>query len=105
MEFLNKLSDYTKKDLESLSVTELKTICKKIGLFFEKPKKELIFALKEHFEHMKAISESQKKTSKLKIKSVKASDYSSLIEMGKMVERGDAKRLYYANDSFHFELN
>jgi hypothetical protein len=53
---------------------------------------------------MRVKTESQKKSPKLKIKGVKLSESEQLAEMGKLVEKKLAHRLYYANDTIYFEL-
>lgn len=93
-----------KSHLEKLGLVELKNLCKKEGLNFNKSKEELIFALNEYFKPMATVKETQKKTQKLKIKSIKLEDSEQLAEMGKLVEKRKAHRLYYANGSIHFEL-
>lgn len=76
-----------KSQLEKLSLVELKNLCKKEGLNFDKSREELIFALDEYFKPMKVKVESSKKTPKLKIKAVKLEDSVQLAEMGKLVEK------------------
>ena len=93
-----------KSQLEKLSLVELKNLCKKEGLNFDKSREELIFALDEYFKPMKLKSEPTKKSPKLKIKAVKLEDSLQLAEMGKLVEKKLAHRLYYANDNIYFEL-
>ena len=93
-----------KNQLEKLSLVELKNLCKKEGLNFDKSREELIFALDEYFKPMKIKSEPTKKSPKLKIKAVKLEDSEQLTEMGKLVEKKLAHRLYYANDNIYFEL-
>jgi len=93
-----------KSQLEKLSLVELKNLCKKEGLNFDKSREELIFVLDEYFKPMKVKVESSKKTPKLKIKAVKLEDSVQLAEMGKLVEKKLAHRLYYANDNIYFEL-
>ena len=93
-----------KNQLEKLSLVELKNLCKKEGLNFDKSREELIFALDEYFKPMKVKSEPTKKTPKLKIKAVKLEDSEQLTEMGKLVEKKLAHKLYYANDNIYFEL-
>lgn len=93
-----------KNEIEKLSLVELKNVCKKEGLNFDKNKEELIFALEEYFKPMRIKPEPQKKSPKPKIKGIKLSDSEQLHEMGKLVEKKQAHRLYYANDSIYFEL-
>jgi hypothetical protein len=93
-----------KNEIEKLSLVELKNVCKKEGLNFDKSREELIFALDEYFKPMRVKTESQKKSPKLKIKGVKLSESEQLAEMGKLVEKKQAHRLYYANDTIYFEL-
>ena len=93
-----------KSEIEKLSLVELKNICKKEGLNFNKSREELIFALNEYFEPMRVKPEPQRKLPKLKIKGVKLSDSEQLHEMSKLVEKKLAHRIYYANDSIYFEL-
>lgn len=95
-----------KSKLDKLSLTELKNICKKEGLNFDKSREELILALNEYFEPMRVKTKQQTTTSNLKpkTKAVKLSDKEQLVEMGKEVEKGRARRLYYANDCIVFEL-
>ena len=93
-----------KNQLEKLSLVELKNLCKKEGLNFDKSREELIFALDEYFKPMRIKSEPTKKSPKLKIKAVKLEDSEQLTEMGKLVEKKLAHRLYYANDNIYFEL-
>ena len=93
-----------KNEIEKLSLVELKNLCKKEGLNFDKSREELIFALDEYFKPMRVKTESQKKSPKLKIKGVKLSESEQLAEMGKLVEKKLAHRLYYANDTIYFEL-
>lgn len=93
-----------KNEIEKLSLVELKNVCKKEGLNFDKSREELIFALDEYFKPMRVKTESQKKSPKLKIKGVKLSESEQLAEMGKLVEKKLAHRLYYANDTIYFEL-
>ena len=93
-----------KNQLEKLSLVELKNLCKKEGLNFDKSREELIFALDEYFKPMRIKSEPTKKSPKLKIKAVKLEDSEQLTEMGKLVEKKLAHKLYYANDNIYFEL-
>lgn len=93
-----------KNELQKLNLVELKNLCKKEGLNFDKSREELIFALDEYFKPMRVKSEPQKKSPKLKIKGVKISESEQLVEMGKLVEKKQAHRLYYANDTIYFEL-
>jgi hypothetical protein len=93
-----------KNELQKLNLVELKNLCKKEGLNFDKSREELIFALDEYFKPMRVKTESQKKSPKLKIKGVKLSESEQLAEMGKLVEKKLAHRLYYANDTIYFEL-
>lgn len=93
-----------KNELQKLNLVELKNLCKKEGLNFDKSREELIFALDEYFKPMRVKTESQKKSQKLKIKGVKLSESEQLAEMGKLVEKKLAHRLYYANDTIYFEL-
>lgn len=93
-----------KSELEKLSLVELKNLCKKEGLNFDKSREELIFALDEYFKPMRIKSEPTKKSPKLKIKAVKLEDSEQLTEMGKLVEKKLAHKLYYANDNIYFEL-
>lgn len=93
-----------KQELEKLTITELKNLCKKEGLNFNKKKEELIFALDEYYRPMSKSKTTQKKPSKLKIKSVSTDDNKGLIDMSKLVEQKKAKRLYYANNNFYFEV-
>jgi hypothetical protein len=93
-----------KNEIEKLSLVELKNVCKKEGLNFDKSREELIFALDEYFKPMRVKTEPQKKSQKLKIKGVKLSESEQLAEMGKLVEKKLAHRLYYANDTIYFEL-
>ena len=72
-----------KSHLEKLGLVELKNLCKKEGLNFNKSKEELIFALNEYFKPMATVKETQKKTQKLKIKSIKLED----IVTGKQIGR------------------
>ncbi len=93
-----------KNEIEKLSLVELKNVCKKEGLNFDKSREELIFALDEYFKPMRVKTEPQKKSQKLKIKGVKLSESEQLAEMGKLVEKKLAHKLYYANDTIYFEL-
>ena len=96
-----------KSKLDKLSLTELKNICKKEGLNFDKSREELILALNEYFEPMRVKTKKQTSTTtnlKPKTKPVKLSDKEQLVEMGKEVEKGRARHLYYANDCIVFEL-
>jgi hypothetical protein len=93
-----------KNELQKLNLVELKNLCKKEGLNFDKSREELIFALDEYFKPMRVKTESQKKSPKLKIKGVKLSESEQLAEMGKLVEKKLAHRLYYTNDTIYFEL-
>lgn len=89
-------------ELQKLETIELKNICKKEGLNFDKSRQDLIFALDEYFKPMrsKSVTVVNKKP---KMRSVKTSDQTTLIEMGKLVEKRIVRRLYYANDTFVFE--
>ena len=49
-----------KNEIEKLSLVELKNVCKKEGLNFDKSREELIFALDEYFKPMRVKTESQK---------------------------------------------
>lgn len=96
-----------KSELEKLSQIELKNICKKEGLNFDKSREDLILALNEYFEPMIVKTKKQTLTTpnlKPKTKAVKLSDKELMIEMGKEVEKNRARRLYYANDCIVFEL-
>jgi len=96
-----------KSKLEKLSLIELKNICKKEGLNFDKSREELILALNEYFEPMRVKTKKQTSTTtnlKPKTKAVKILDKEQMVEMGKEVEKGRARRLYYANDCIVFEL-
>ena len=42
-----------KSELEKLSLIELKNLCKKEGLNFDKTREQLIFALDEYFKPMR----------------------------------------------------
>lgn len=92
-----------KSELEKLDIIQLKNICKKEGLNFDKSRQELIFALDEYFKPMRIKPTTSTPTKKPKMKSVKTSDAETLREMGKLVEKNVVRRLYYANDSFVFE--
>ena len=92
-----------KSELEKLDIIQLKNICKKEGLNFDKSRQELIFALDEYFIPMRIKPTTNTPTKKPKMKSVKTSDSETLREMGKLVEKNVVRRLYYANDSFVFE--
>lgn len=89
-------------ELQKLETIELKNICKKEGLNFDKSRDELIFALDEYFKPMrsKPVNVVNKKP---KLKSVKLTDRETLIEMGKLTEKRVVRRLYYANDCLVFE--
>ena len=89
-------------ELKKLETIELKNICKKEGLNFDKCRDELIFALDEYFKPMRS-KPSNIVNKKPKMKSVKTSDQATLIEMGKLVEKRIVRRLYYAHDCFVFE--
>ena len=52
-----------KSKLDKLSLTELKNICKKEGLNFDKSREELILALNEYFEPMRVKTKQQTTTS------------------------------------------
>lgn len=96
-----------KSELEKLSLIELKNVCKKEGLNFDKSREELILALNQYFEPMRLKTKKQTSVTsgvKPKTKAVKISDREQLIEMGKEVEKGRATRLYYANECIVFEL-
>ena len=92
-----------KSELEKLDIIQLKNICKKECLNFDKSRQELIFALDEYFKPMRIKPTTSTPTKKPKMKSVKTSDAETLREMGKLVEKNVVRRLYYANDSFVFE--
>ena len=92
-----------KSELEKLSLIELKNLCKKEGLNFDKSKDELIFALDEYYKPMK-VGTKPTKSVKYKTKAIKLEDSQSLIEIGKLVEKKLARRTYYANGNIHFEL-
>lgn len=89
-------------ELQKLETIQLKNICKKEGLNFDKSRDELIFALDEYFKPMRSKS-TNTVNKKPKLKSVKMSDQATLNEMGKLVEKRIVRRLYYANDCFVFE--
>jgi hypothetical protein len=89
-------------NIEKLETIELKNICKKEGLNFDKTRQELIIALDEYFKPMRTKS-TNPTNKKSKMKSVKLSDRESLIEMGKLVDKRVVRRLYYANDCLVFE--
>ena len=93
-----------KSELEKLSLIELKNLCKKEGLNFDKSKDELIFALDEYFKPMRIKPTTTTKSVKYKTKAIKLEDSQSLIEIGKLVEKKLARRTYYANGNIHFEL-
>jgi hypothetical protein len=96
-----------KSKLEKLSLIELKNICKKEGLNFDKSRNDIILALNEYFEPMRLKTKTQVQTTsnvKPKTKSVKTSDKEQLNEMGREVEKNRARILYYANDCLVFEL-
>lgn len=92
-----------KSELEKLDTIQLKNICKKEGLNFDKSRQELIFVLDEYFKPMRIKPTTSTPTKKPKMKSVKTSDAETLREMGKLVEKNVVRRLYYANDTFVFE--
>ncbi len=92
-----------KSELEKLSLIELKNLCKKEGLNFDKSKDELIFALDEYYKPMKVVTKPTKSV-KYKTKAIKLEDSQALIEMGKLVEKKLARRTYYANGNIYFEL-
>jgi hypothetical protein len=92
-----------KSELEKLDTIQLKNICKKEGLNFDKSRQELIFALDEYFKPMRVKPTTITPNKKPKMKSVKTSDAETLREMGKLVEKNVVRRLYYANDTFVFE--
>lgn len=93
-----------KQELEKLTLTELKNLCKKEGLNFNKKREELIFVLDEYFRPIKISKIPQKKSTKLKLKAISIDDTKSLNEMSKLVENKTAKKLYYANNHFYFEI-
>jgi hypothetical protein len=92
-----------KSELEKLSLIELKNLCKKEGLNFDKPRESLIFALDEYYKPMK-VTTKQTKSVKYKTKAIKLEDTESLIEMGRLIEKKVARRTYFANGSIYFEL-
>jgi len=92
-----------KSELEKLSLIELKNLCKQEGLNFDKSKEQLIFALDEYYKPMKVVTKPMK-SAKTKTKAVKLEDTQSLIEMGKLVEKKLARRVYYANGNIYFDL-
>jgi hypothetical protein len=92
-----------KSELEKLSLVELKNLCKKEGLNFDKSQKDLIFALDEYFKPMR-IKPTTTKSVKYKTKAIKLEDSQALTEMGKLVEKKLARRTYYANGNIHFEI-
>jgi hypothetical protein len=94
-----------KSELEKLSLIELKNLCKKEGLNFDKSKDELIFALDEYFKPMRIKpTTTTTKSVKYKTKAIKLEDSQALTEMGKLVEKKLARRTYYANGNIYFEL-
>jgi len=93
-----------KSELEKLSLIELKNLCKKEGLNFDKSKDELIFALDEYFKPMRIKPTTTTKSVKYKTKAIKLEDSQTLTEMGKLVEKKLARRTYYANGNIYFEL-
>ena len=93
-----------KSELEKLSLIELKNLCKKEGLNFDKSKDELIFALDEYFKPMRIKPTTTTKSIKYKTKGIKLEDSQALTEMGKLVEKKLARRTYYANGNIYFEL-
>lgn len=92
-----------KSELEKLSLIELKNLCKKEGLNFDKSKDELIFALDEYYKPMKVVTKPTKSV-KYKTRAIKLEDSQALTEMGKLVEKKLARRTYYANGNIYFEL-
>lgn len=93
-----------KSELEKLSVTDLKNLCKKEGLNFDKSRENLIFALDEYYKPMKVITKPSKNV-KLKTTAIKLEDSQSLNEMGKLVEKKLAHKIYYANGNLYFEVS
>ncbi len=93
-----------KSELEKLSLIELKNLCKKEGLNFDKTREQLIFALDEYFKPMRIKSITTTKSVKYKTKAIKLEDSQALVEMGKLVEKKLARRTYYANGNIYFEL-
>ena len=92
-----------KSELEKLSLIELKNLCKKEGLNFDKSKDELIFVLDVYYKQMKVATKPTKSV-KYKTKAIKLEDSQALTEMGKLVEKKLARRTYYANGNIYFEL-
>jgi hypothetical protein len=92
-----------KFELDKLETTQLKNICKKEGLNFDKSREELIFALDKYFKPMRTKPTNNTQNKKPKTKSVKLSDKDTMIEMGKQVDKRQVRRLYYANDCIVFE--
>ncbi len=93
-----------KSELEKLSLIELKNLCKKEGLNFDKTREQLIFALDEYFKPMRIKPSITTKSVKYKTKGIKLEDSQALNEMGKLVEKKLARRTYYANGNIYFEL-
>jgi len=93
-----------KSELEKLSLIELKNLCKKEGLNFDKTREQLIFALDEYFKPMRIKPSTTTKSVKYKTKGIKLEDSQALIEMGKLVEKKLARRTYYANGNIYFEI-
>jgi len=94
-----------KSELEKLSLIELKNLCKKEGLNFDKTREQLIFALDEYFKPMRIKpTTTTTKSVKYKTKAIKLEDSQALTEMGKLVEKKLARRTYYANGNIYFEL-
>ena len=93
-----------KSELEKLSLIELKNLCKKEGLNFDKTREQLIFALDEYFKPMRIKPSTMSKSVKYKTKAIKLEDSQALNEMGKLVEKKLARRMYYANGNIYFEI-
>lgn len=99
---------YTKKDLQEKSLIELRYICKKHKITIGTKKSTMIKNILDFFSDPEPIINSNKILSLpqgKKIVPVKINEKEKLIEVGKHVEKGTAKILYYSFGVLYYVID
>lgn len=89
--------EYTKEKLDNLSLVEIKHICKSHKLPFTGTKSRLIKLILDLYKpEVVTINDHKGLYNGKKIVGIKLTDKEGLVNMGKMVEKSNAKFSYYS---------
>ena len=98
----------TKEDLKKLSLQELKILCKDLKVGISGSKTQLVNRAWDYLKpvpvHVNTHSDSASPDGK-KIIGIKKGERDKYIQIGRQVEKRDARFIYYAMDVHYYEVN